>query len=142
VVGRYAYYLRRVFTEVGYVLAGRLAAVVQGAPVRVHRLDLAVTESALDAVRAALSRVNCTRWSERWQEFCDYDADPGRPGPMRWLLGGYDELRLQVVDRLPVPLDLRADGLELAVWPLAELETVDDDVADVMRRVRERAGTG
>jgi HTH-type transcriptional regulator / antitoxin HipB len=99
VVATYGYYLWRVFNDVTHVLAGRLAAVVQGAPVRVHRLDLAVVESELDAVRTAFGRVNCTRWSERWQEFCDYDTDPSRPGPMRWLLGGSDELRLHVVDR-------------------------------------------
>jgi transcriptional regulator with XRE-family HTH domain len=138
-VGRYRYYLGRVFADAPYVMAGRLAAVVQGAPVRASRLDLAIAESGLAHMRTALARVSCVRWSERWQEFCDHDADPARPGPMRWLLAGSDELRLQVVDRLPVPLRVHADGLPLAVWPLAELETVDDDVAEVMRRVRQRA---
>lgn len=89
-------------------------------------------------MRTAFGRVNCTRWSERWQEFCDYDTDPSRPGPMRWLLGGSDELRLHVVDRLPAALRVRAGEVSLAVWPLPELEAVDDDVADVMRRVRSR----
>jgi AraC-like DNA-binding protein len=50
VVAMYGFYLRRVFNDVTHVLAGRLAALVQGAPVHVHRLDLAVAESELEAV--------------------------------------------------------------------------------------------
>jgi transcriptional regulator with XRE-family HTH domain len=137
-VGTYRYYLGRAFKSVDYVMAGRLAAVAQGAPVRVYRLDLAVAGTGLESVRDALAGISCTRWSERWQEFRDSDVDPRRPGPLRWLLAGFHELRLQVVDRLPVPLEVRACDGCLPVWPLADLERVDADVADVMRRVRAR----
>ena len=122
-----------------FVVAGRLAAVAQGAPVRVFRMDLAVTEADLDAFRDGLEMTGAARWSERWHEYRDPDPDPRAPRPLRWLLSGSDELRLQVVDQLPAPVVVQVDGMGLPVWPLADLETRDDDVAEVMRRVRERS---
>jgi transcriptional regulator with XRE-family HTH domain len=127
-------YVFRVFAGVPHVVVGRMGALAQGVPVRPTRLDLAVAQGGLDAVHGALSRVACLRWSERWQEFRDHDADPRRPGPMRWQIAGHLELRLAVADELPPSLDVRVGERRLRVQPLVQLAAHDDDVADVLGR--------
>jgi transcriptional regulator with XRE-family HTH domain len=94
-------YALRTFARVPYVVEGRLAALMQVLPVRPTRLDLAVRESDLDEVRGVLGMLGGLRWSERWQEFREYDVDPARPGPRRWRISGLYELRLTVAPTLP-----------------------------------------
>jgi transcriptional regulator with XRE-family HTH domain len=128
-------YLYRVFAAVPHVIVGRVAALAQGVPVRPTRLDLAVAEHDLVAVRGGFDRLACLRWSERWQEFRHADGDPGRPGPMRWQIAGSVELRLDVGERLPSSIEVWVAKRRLRVRPLAELAASDPDIADVLRRI-------
>jgi hypothetical protein len=133
VVDEYGLVLRT-FRDVPYVVAGRLAALVQGVPVRVLRLDLVVAAQDSDRARTALGALGCLRWNERWQEFLDYDADPGRAGPMRWRVLGHLELRLELVERLPSAVTVQVGDRALPVRPLLELVAADNGLADLVRR--------
>ncbi|HEY2948641.1 MAG TPA: helix-turn-helix domain-containing protein [Micromonosporaceae bacterium] len=132
--GDYAY-IFRVFAAVPHVIVGRVAALAQGIPVRPTRLDLALAERDLETARGAFDRLACLRWSERWQEFRNADGDPTRPGPMRWQIAGFVELRLDVGERLPSSIEVFVAERRLRVRPLAELAAMDPDVADVLRRI-------
>jgi transcriptional regulator with XRE-family HTH domain len=125
---------------VPWVLSGRLGAFVQGAPVRVLRLDLAVADADLDALHEVFERHPCDRWNERLMDYYGAPLDPRRPGAMRWLLG-LCEVRLEIVDSLPAALDITVGGRTLPVRPLADIEARYADVARLMKRTRTRLST-
>jgi transcriptional regulator with XRE-family HTH domain len=138
-VEAFRWYHRR-FDQLGdlpYVVSGRLAAFVQGAPVAVPRIDLAVAEKDLGGYAALFDRVVCTRWNERWHDFGGVETDPREPGPMRWKLG-YDEVRLHVAKTLPPAIVVRIGDRSLPVRPLLDIERDWPDIALLMRRVRGR----
>ena len=138
-VEAFRWYHRR-FDQLGdlpYVVSGRLAASVQGAPVAVPRIDLAVAEKDLGGYAALFDRVVCTRWNEHWHDFGGVETDPREAGPMRWKLG-YDEVRLHVADTLPPAIVVRIGDRSLAVRPLLDIERDWPDIALLMRRVRAR----
>lgn len=120
-----------------WVLSGRLGAFVQGAPVRVVGLDVAVAEPDLNHVARAFEVYGGDRWNERLLDYYGAPAHPRLPGPMRWLFGGY-ELRLEVTDRLPPAITVAVAGRYLPVRPLADIEARFRDIARVMRRARTR----
>jgi transcriptional regulator with XRE-family HTH domain len=122
---------------VPWVLSGRLGAFVQGAPLRVVRLDLAVADADLDAVGAIFAREVCDRWNERLLDYYGAPLDPRAPGPMRWLLGCH-EVRLEVSDEPPPSITVTVDDRSLPVRPLADIEAGHSDVARIMRRSRMR----
>lgn len=122
---------------VPWVLSGRLGAFVQGAPLRVIRLDLAVAEPDLDLLAEVFESRNCDRWNERIMEYYGSPVHPRLPGPMRWLLGP-NELRLEVADRLPPSITVAVAGRYLPVRPLADIEARYPDIAQLMRRTRTR----
>ena len=120
-----------------YVISGRVAAFVQGAPARMTHLDLAVAERDLGRFAAIMTKANCRRWDDQWVDWGYSSADPRRPGPMRWSLG-LTEFRMEVSDDLPDALEIRIGTWDLRVRPLAELEIDHPDVGRIMRRVRAR----
>lgn len=122
---------------VPWVVSGRLGAFIQGAPLRVVRLDLAVAEPALDHLADIFESRTCDRWNERLLEYAGNPVHPRLPGPMRWLFGP-TELRLEVADRLPPSITVAVAGRHLPVRPLADIERRYPDVARVMRRTRTR----
>jgi transcriptional regulator with XRE-family HTH domain len=126
--------------DLPYVLSGRVAAFVQGAPVAMPWLDLAVARSDLDGIAEWLERVNCRRWNEHWLDWGYGEVDPREPGPMRWLIG-VDEIRLELHDRRPTALTVQVRERELRVRPLWELERDFDAIGRLMRRVRARAAS-
>jgi transcriptional regulator with XRE-family HTH domain len=131
---------RRRFDQLGdlpYVVSGRLAAFVQGAPIAVPRIDLAVAEKDLGGYAELFARVVCSRWNERWLDYGGVDPDPREPGSMRWKLG-YDEVRLHVSGALPPAIVVQMDNRRLPVRPLLDVERDFRDVALLMRRVRAR----
>jgi transcriptional regulator with XRE-family HTH domain len=123
--------------DVPWVLSGRLGAFVQGAPVRVLRLDIAVAEPDLDRLARAFEQHGADRWNERLMDYFGAVAHPRIPGPMRWLFGGC-ELRLEVADRLPPAISVAVAGRCLPVRPLADIEARYRSIARLMRRARMR----
>jgi hypothetical protein len=112
-----------------FVVSGRLAALVQGAPVSVRWVDLVVLERDLPGYAKVFERAVC----KRWNDFDFGPVDPREPGPMRWLLG-FHEVRLDVHQELPRTTTLVVGERTLRVQPLPDVEAAD--VARVMRRVR------
>jgi transcriptional regulator with XRE-family HTH domain len=131
---------RQAFDELApipWVVSGRLGAFIQGAPLRVVRLDLAVAEPDLDRLAHIFDSRRCDRWNEALMEYYGSPVHPRLPGPMRWLLGP-NELRLEVADRLPPSITVAVAGRFLPVRPLADIETRYPEVAHLMRRTRTR----
>lgn len=131
---------RQAFDElapVPWVVSGRLGAFLQGAPLRVFRLDLAVAEPDLDLLAGVFDSHECDRWNDGLLDYYGAPVHPRLPGPMRWLLGP-NELRLEVADRLPASITVGVAGRYLPVRPLSDIEVRDPGVATVMRRVRTR----
>jgi hypothetical protein len=122
---------------VPWVLSGRLGAFVQGAPVRVVRLDLAMAQPDLDRLARVFERYGGERWNERLTDFYGAPAHPRLPGPMRWQFGG-QELRLEVTERLPPAITVAVAGWCLPVRPLADIEARYRSIARIMRRARMR----
>jgi transcriptional regulator with XRE-family HTH domain len=122
---------------VPWVVSGRLGAFVQGAPLRVVRLDLAVAEPTLDHLARIFESRTCDRWNERLMDYVGSPVHPRLPGPMRWLFGP-TEVRLEVADRLPPSITVAVAGRHLRVRPLADIERRYPDIARVMRRTRTR----
>ena len=122
-----------------FVLTGRLAAFILGAPVDARRLDLAVADSDLDRWSDWFHSLNCQRWNPRWADYGGLTLDPRVAGlPMRWMVG-YDEVRLEVGAALPDAVTVTCGGLALRVRPLGDLERDYSDIRRIMRRVRDRA---
>jgi transcriptional regulator with XRE-family HTH domain len=131
---------RRPFEQlagVPWVLSGRLGAFVQGAPVRVLRLDVAVAEPDLDRLGRVFEQHRSDRWNERLMDYYGMPVHPRLPGPMRWLVGGC-ELRLEVTERLPSAITVAVAGRCLPVRPLADIEARYRSIAQLMRRARTR----
>jgi hypothetical protein len=123
-----------------YVLTGRLAAYLQGAPIASgDRMDLAIAEDDLNDFAEWFASVDCQRWNERWLDWGFQRSDPREPGPMRWLVGLTD-LRLEVGPALPAAVTVHCGEASLPVRPLHEVERTHPDIGRLMRRVRDRAG--
>jgi transcriptional regulator with XRE-family HTH domain len=123
--------------HIPWVLSGRLGAFVQGAPVRVVRLDLAVAEPDLDLLAQVFDSRKCDRWNDRLMDYYGAPVHPRLPGPMRWLFGP-NELRLEVADRLPPSITVAVAGRYLPVRPLADIESRHPRIARLMSRARTR----
>jgi hypothetical protein len=122
---------------VSFVIAGRLAALAQGLPVRPTRLDLIVEESAVPAASSALDRLSHSRWNERHHDYLDFSPGLDAPGPRRWLVAGLYELRIEVVPTLTPTVPIVVAGQRLSLLRLADLLRVDPDVAALHHRIGE-----
>jgi transcriptional regulator with XRE-family HTH domain len=135
-VGMYGLVWRR-FAGVPYCIAGRLAALAQGLPVRPLRLDLVVAEADVPAANAAMELLNVRRWSERHQDYLAFGNDLDDGGPRQWSVAGLYELRIEVVSEAPASLSIMAGDRSLPVVPLADLLGTDEDVAELAHRLGE-----
>ncbi|MFY1697669.1 helix-turn-helix domain-containing protein [Solwaraspora sp. WMMA2101] len=119
-----------------FVFDGPTAALLQGAPVPAPGVHVALLWSEADAVTDWLTRKYATRWMDRWQEYRHIPVDPREPYPHRWqTMAG--EIHARMYDELPPAIEVRHDGQHYPVVPLAELDIVDPDTADLLRRFRE-----
>lgn len=120
-----------------YVLTGRVGAYLQGAPVPVSIVELAVADADLDRLGEVLTTVNCLRYDERWGLYCDYIIDPRRRGPLRWV--AFDiEFTVEVEPVLSAAVTIQVGHRTLRVRSLAEIEARDPDLAEIMSGVRAR----
>jgi transcriptional regulator with XRE-family HTH domain len=119
------------------ILDGVAGAAIHGAPVTVDRVDVIVTDTALDAVAAGMRRLAADRWSQRWRQWGLEDPDPRRPGPMRWLTFA-GEVRVTVAARPPEAVTVLVGEHLVRVRPLHEIEAGDQRLARVLGRLRER----
>lgn len=82
------------------VAEGALAALIQGVPVPVAGLDLAVKWDDAEALAGWLKQWGALRWHPRWLEFRTLDLDPRAPFPLRYRMG-FVEVRPRMCARLP-----------------------------------------
>ncbi|MGW4462918.1 helix-turn-helix domain-containing protein [Micromonospora sp. NPDC004704] len=124
-----------------YLIDGRLAAVLQGVPIRPTRVEVAIAEDDLPRLDDWIYAIpNCRRWVERWRDFSGYDISPLRPGPLRWASTS-GELCVRLLPRLPDAVPIRSRDRELAVRPLVEVERDDPQIARIAARVRARTAS-
>jgi transcriptional regulator with XRE-family HTH domain len=124
-------------TGLPYVFAGATAALLQGAPLPVSAVEIAVSWEDVDAFTAWLERNYAQRWNERWQEFGYLHEDPRQPGAHRWYTR-IGEIRATMCHKLPEPIEVRHGPTAYRVVPLAGLEIADPVVAALLRRYREQ----
>jgi hypothetical protein len=120
---------------VPYVAEGGVAAFVQGAPLPVRALEIAMTD--LDLLYERLRKARAQRWNPRWRDWGFDDIDPRREGPMRWITF-YGELRVRVVDELPVAIEAAIGERRISVRPLVDIEAADPAMQRILARLRQR----
>lgn len=122
---------------VPFAFDGTTAALLQGAPVPVGDIEIALRWSDADAFTEWLTANHGQRWHARWETFGYLDLDPRRPGEHRWrTIPGI--IRARMCDRLPDAIDVSLGGRIHPVVPLADLQIDDPHVADLLRRYGER----
>ncbi|HET6211582.1 MAG TPA: helix-turn-helix transcriptional regulator [Micromonosporaceae bacterium] len=124
-----------------YVVEGPAAAALQGAPVPVDAMDMAMLWADADRFTAWLGQWWARRWDRNWGEFGFQAVDPRIDGPHDWQLVNLGEVRLRarMCDALPASLSVRHAEREYRVVPLAEVEAGDPRAGDLLRRYRERS---
>ncbi|MDG4804717.1 helix-turn-helix transcriptional regulator [Micromonospora sp. WMMD980] len=129
--------------DLPYVLAGSTAALLQGAPIPVAAVEIAVRWRDSSTFTAFLERAYAQRWNARWGEWGGVRHEPEERGEHRWLTR-HGELRARMVDELPEPIEVRHGGRTYPVEPLVQVEVADRRTAELLRRHRQRlaAGTG
>jgi transcriptional regulator with XRE-family HTH domain len=131
----FAYVWRR-FAAVPYLVGGRLAALVQGLPVRPFWLELVIAEADLAAANAAMNWLNVVRWSDVNQDFTNYDCDLTSPAPRRFMMTSGRELWVRATaTRASAAVAVVIDEQTLAVVPLGALLREDHDVAQLADRL-------
>jgi transcriptional regulator with XRE-family HTH domain len=125
--------------DMRYVLTGRFAAFLQGAPLGFLGVELIVAKGDLPAYADWFRRQYCVRWNEHWQEFGYVDTDPRIDGAMRWLVATVD-LRIEVRPEVPPAVLVRFGKRVWPVLPMAQIEATHPEVARRMARIRRRTG--
>ncbi|WP_088998413.1 helix-turn-helix domain-containing protein [Micromonospora echinofusca] len=125
--------------DLPYVLTGGTAALLQGAPLPVDALEIAVRWRDSTRFTAWLDAAYGQRWNERWGEFGGLRLEPEEPGEHRWQTR-YGELRATMCDELPEAVEVRHGGRGYPVVPLVELELADPGAAELLRRYRDGGG--
>ncbi|MDO3702518.1 helix-turn-helix transcriptional regulator [Micromonospora sp. C28SCA-DRY-2] len=126
--------------DLPHVLTGGTAALLQGAPVPVDAVEIAVRWRDSARFAAWLRAAYGQRWHDRWGEFGGVPVEPEEPGAHRWLTR-YGELRAVMCDELPETVEVRHGDRGYRVVPLVALELTDPAAAGLLRRYRHRAGT-
>lgn len=135
--------LDRILDRLGdlpHVLTGATAAALQGAPVPVAAVEIAVRWRDSARFTAWLRAAYGQRWHDRWGEFGGVPVEPEEPGAHRWLTR-YGELRAVMCDELPETVEVRHGDRGYRVVPLVALELTDPGAAGLLRRYRSRAQT-
>ncbi|MBF9128178.1 helix-turn-helix transcriptional regulator [Plantactinospora sp. S1510] len=123
--------------DLPYVLTGATAALVQGAPVPMEDVEIAVAWRDVEQFATWLDRYYAQRWNPKWEEFGYLPTDPRKPGEHRWrTVGGV--LRASMCDELPEAIEVRLGDRGYPVLPLALVEVTEPATADLLHRWRER----
>ncbi|MFF0151256.1 helix-turn-helix domain-containing protein [Micromonospora sp. NPDC005203] len=128
-------------SDLPQVLTGSTAALLQGAPVPVEALEIAVRWQDSKVLTRWLERNYGQRWNARWGEFGGVWLEPEEPGEHRWSTR-YGEIRATMCDELPETIEVRHGGRSYQVVPLVELELTEPRAADLLRRYRDRQSAG
>ncbi|AVT39025.1 helix-turn-helix domain-containing protein [Plantactinospora sp. BB1] len=123
--------------ELPHVLTGTTAALLQGAPVPVGDLEIAVAWRDAERFADWLERHYAQRWNPAWEEFGYLPTDPRDPGEHRWqVVGGV--LRAGMCEELPEAIEVRHGDRSYRVVPLALVEATEPATAELLRRWRAR----
>jgi transcriptional regulator with XRE-family HTH domain len=131
--------LLRMLAPAAPVVEGASGAVLHGAPVPLHGLDIAVERDRLTQLADVIRRRYAERWSDVWSQWGMGSADPRTPGPMRWLTSD-GEFRVRVVDAAPDVVTVLVGDLPVSVRPLHDIESADRRVARALTRLRSTTG--
>lgn len=123
--------------DLPHVLTGGTAAVLQGTPVPVDAVEIAVRWYDSARLTAWLDAAYGQRWNAHWGEFGGLRLEPEEPGEHRWRTR-YGEIRAAMCDELPGTIEVRHGGRSYHVVPLIEVELTDPRAADLLRRHRAR----
>ncbi|SBT47608.1 helix-turn-helix domain-containing protein [Micromonospora auratinigra] len=127
--------------ELPYVLTGSTAALLQGAPLPVDAVEVAVRRRDSPRLTAFLSAAYAQRWNARWGEWGGLPLEPEEPGEHRWLTR-YGELRARFCDELPEAVEVRHGGRSYPVEPLLRVELADPRTTELLHRHRQRLAAG
>ncbi|PGH42768.1 transcriptional regulator [Micromonospora sp. WMMA1996] len=127
--------------DLPYVLTGGTAALLQGAPLPVDAVEIAVRWRDAPRFTKWLERAHAQRWNARWEEWGGVHPEPNEPGEHRWLTR-YGELRARMCEDLPEPVEVRLGDRTYPVEPLVEVEVADRRTAELLRRYRQRRVDG
>ncbi|MFD6564473.1 helix-turn-helix domain-containing protein [Micromonospora profundi] len=119
------------------VITGSTAALLQGAPVPVDALEIALRWQDSKQFTRWLEANYGQRWNARWGEFGGVWLEPEEPGEHRWSTR-HGEIRATMCDELPATIEVRHDGRGYQVVPLVELELTEPRAAELLRRHRAR----
>ncbi|WP_406072818.1 helix-turn-helix domain-containing protein [Micromonospora sp. NBC_01638] len=119
------------------VITGSTAALLQGAPVPVEALEIAVRWQDSKRFTRWLEAACGQRWNARWGEFGGLWLEPEEPGEHRWSTR-YGEIRATMCDALPETIEVRHGGRGYRVVPLVELELTEPRAGELLRRYRKR----
>ncbi|MFI6783568.1 helix-turn-helix domain-containing protein [Micromonospora sp. NPDC050276] len=123
------------------VITGTTAALLQGAPVPVDALEIALRWRDSKPFTRWLETNYGQRWNARWGEFGGVWLEPEEPGEHRWSTW-YGEIRATMCDELPETIEVRHGGRSYPVVPLVELELSEPRAAELLRRYRDRQLAG
>ncbi|MCX5067592.1 helix-turn-helix transcriptional regulator [Micromonospora lupini] len=124
-------------TDFPEVITGSTAALLQGAPVPVDALEIALRWQDSKRFTGWLQANYGQRWNARWGEFGGVWLEPEEPGEHRWSTK-WGEIRATMCDELPETIEVRHGGRDYRVVPLVELELTEPRAADLLRRYRAR----
>jgi transcriptional regulator with XRE-family HTH domain len=127
--------------DLPYVLTGSTAALLQGAPLPVDAVEIAVRWRDSARFTAWLEQAYGQRWNDRWAEWGNLRLEPEEPGEHRWQTQ-YGELRVRMCDELPEPVEVRHGDRGYPVEPLIRVAATDPRAADLLRRHRQRLAPG
>ncbi|ATO16446.1 transcriptional regulator [Micromonospora sp. WMMA2032] len=123
--------------DLPYVLTGGTAALLQGAPLPVDAVEIAVRWRDAPRFTEWLERAHAQRWNARWEEWGGMHPEPEEPGAHRWRTR-HGELRARMCEELPEPVEIRLGERTYPVEPLVEIEVTDPRTAELLRRHRRR----
>ncbi|MGW5560444.1 helix-turn-helix domain-containing protein [Micromonospora sp. NPDC003944] len=118
-------------------ITGGTAALLQGAPVPVDALEIALRWQDSKPFTRWLEANYGQRWNARWGEFGGVWLEPEEPGDHRWSTR-YGEIRATMCDELPETIEVRHGERMYQVVPLVELELSEPRAAELLRRYRDR----
>ncbi|MET8351015.1 helix-turn-helix transcriptional regulator [Micromonospora sp. NPDC005206] len=124
-------------TDFPQVITGSTAALLQGAPVPVEALEIAVRWQDSKLFTRWLEAAYGQRWNARWGEFGGVWLEPEEQGEHLWTTR-YGEIRATMCDELPETIEVRHGGRSYRVVPLVELELTEPRAGDLLRRYRAR----
>ncbi|MDG9677344.1 helix-turn-helix transcriptional regulator [Micromonospora sp. DH14] len=124
-------------TDFPQVITGCTAALLQGAPVPVDALEIALRWQDAKPFTRWLEANYGQRWNARWGEFGGVWLEPEEPGEHLWSTR-YGEIRATMCDELPETIEVRHGGRSYQVVPLVELALSEPRAAELLRRYRDR----